>query len=134
MFFRCLHELHSNPNKLLSRLCYKAIIPDNHKTLIKLIYNIILGSHNEYYCSLLVPGELMIYLLFYVNCVFYVIIYVNNCIYMHESVTEINNQIATFDHMIMLIMKLYMSVIWQNSIIQYCYLQSCDDINCISQL
>ncbi len=106
MVFRFVHELHSNPSKLLSKLCYKTIIPHNHKTLIKLTYNIILHD-NEYYWSLLVPGELMIYLLFYVNCVFYVI-YVNNCTYL----LEFNNQIATFRHVIMLIMKLYMSVIW----------------------
>ncbi len=35
--------------------------------------------------------------------------YVNNCIYGHESVIEFNNQIATFGHVIMLIMKLYVS-------------------------
>ncbi len=63
-------SLHSNHSKLLSELCYKTIIPDNHKTLIKLIYNIIIGTHNKYYWSLSVPSELMIYLLFYVNCVF----------------------------------------------------------------
>ncbi len=42
----------------------------------------------------------------------YVIIYVNNCIYVHENVIEFNNQIATFGHVIMLIMKLYLLVIW----------------------
>ncbi len=31
---------------------------------------------------------------------------------MHENVIEFNNQIAIFSHVIMLIMKLYLLVIW----------------------